>query len=279
MVEVINRVSRFIKGHNVFLTDGNGSITQVNGVDKTKSTQSGSTTQTGSQNTVANFFDKVVFVFKVLFGFPVVDNKPYEDLYRELKTYANSNNQDPIKVRAQYLFERSKNVIEHANDQISKGKNPWEGLSENVGVQMSAKLAQLLGNDAEQRYYYNCAVNRWAGIQLGIREAGLGECISVDDLDNTCRNKNWDPSDPWLVASFEELMWARKIFDVGEKEKLNVSEWVNTARAPFPTVIQIVPEGLEKYITYGVLHGPFQERYGLSMKDQAEFAKRAAVIA
>ncbi len=271
--QITNRVGRFIRGHSVFLTpvNANGSVNSVNGVNQ--NTQLESASQTGSQNTFIGFFDKVKFFFKTLFGFSIVDNKPYENLYKELKTYAGS--------RAQYLFDKSKSVVEHANRQIANGKNPWEDLSEDAGVQMSTKLAQLLGNNAEQRYYYNCAVNWWAGTQLGIHKSDdkVGECISVDDLDNTWRNKNWDPSDPWLVASHEELMWSRKVFQMGEKDKLNVSEWVNTARAPFPTVIQIVPEGLEKSITYGVLHGPFQERYGLSMKDQAEFAKRAVVIA
>ena len=272
---ISDRVETFRKGH--LLLSKAATATRTN--NSSRAARRGSST---SKGTAENFFSRILKAisdfFKLIFGICPIDNTPYEKLHHKLKAREKSTSAEEnyIQARAQYLFEKSSEVISHGNRQQAKRRNPWEGLSENAGICMSNKLAMLQGYDEEQIYNYNCALNFSTGAQLGIRQAGKGRIIRIADLDNTCRNKNWDPSDTWLVASNEELMWARKMFEQGEM--LHVSEWVNTARAPFPTVIQLIPEGLDKYITYGVLHGPFQERFGLSTKDQLDATRRASII-
>ncbi len=243
------------------------------------SSQSSPKPTKGFSDTVRNLFDSAVSFFGVLFGTSAIDNTPYVNLYNDLKVQTQniSGDEDLKKARALYLYEKSNEVMKLARSNIAQGKNPWEGLNENTGVQMSGMLASLSGNTLEQLYYHNCAVNWWSNYVLKSIETGSGKAISIDDLDNTWVNKNWDPSDTWLVQSMEGMSWGRQISSLGGK--LGVSEWINTARGPFPTLIQLVPEGLDRYVTTGILHGPLQERFGLSIEDQLSGAKTATVIA
>lgn len=217
---------------------------------------------------VKDFFKPVITALGIIFGISAVDNAPYVKLCNDLKA------ESSVSSRAQELFKKSQELIEHVK------KNGLKNIPENIGVQMSGDLQRLCGNSDEQRYYHNVAVNSWAEAEGGNPKCSkkIQKIISIDDHDNTWVNKNWDPSDTGLVQSLEQLYWGRKIFEMGRKS-LNVEEWINTARAPFPTVIQIVPEGLEKHLTHGLLHGPLQERFGLSLNHQLEALDNCTLIA
>lgn len=220
-----------------------------------------------------SFFSQAVEVFSIIFGISKPNNEPYIKLVNKLKD-KETGARNKVLQRANFLFEESQRVLEHGAAQIEQGKKPWEGLPEDIGVQMSGRLTSLAGNTSEQRYYHNCAVNYWAGVELG----QYSKAISVDDHDNTWVNKNWDPSDTGLVQSLEALHWGRMLFEIG-RDELGVQEWINTARAPFPTIIQLVPEGLKRYFTIGLLQGPLQERFGLSSEDQLTALEDCALIA
>lgn len=241
------------------------------------------------------FFEKVAGVFKnavvaigALLGGSYIDNSSYINLLQRLngiEAQAKSE-KEKIALRAKYLFEESKKVIDRGQEQIGKGIEPSD-----VGVPMSAKLRFLVDELPEQKYYHNLAINFWSGVILGIYSPDdpLGEALgfskdnpitkvsSVDDLDNTWPNKNKGPSDTFIEQASEKIHWGYQIFKIGQK--LNVEEWVNTARSILPTKIQLVPEGLDHFVTRAVLHSPLQERFGLSISTQIEGAKKCGVIA
>lgn len=243
------------------------------------------------------FFEKLSDFFNItigaLFGTSNIDNTPYVNLLQKLNQVEQKGqtNEEKIATRARYLFEESSKVIEYGQKQIEANREPWYSIPPGIGVPISSKLRFLVDDLPEQKYYHNLAVNFWAGVELGIyspddkrgallgfsRENPITKVSSIDDLDNTWPNKTMEPSDTFRVQSQEKIHWGYQIFRSGRK--LGVEEWINTARSILPTKIQLVPEGLHRFVTRGVLHSPLQERFGLSTSTQIEGAKRCGVIA
>lgn len=253
----------------------NVSSSGSNHTDKSGKPQNSDNSKTArTQQTVADFlkntFKTIAKVIGVVFGVSSADNEPYANLTDALRI------ENSTTAKANKLYEKSLEVIKHAKTNIAQGKKPWKELPENYGIPMSSKLISLVGDSEEQRFYHNIAINYWTNI---LRDSNVSrKIISVDDHDNTWVNKNWDPSDTGLVQSLEAIHWGKKLFEIG-KNSLGVEEWINTARAPFPTIIQLVPEGLEKYVTVGLLHGPLQERFGLTVPEQIDGISNCTLIA
>lgn len=237
------------------------------------------------------FFETAVTAIGLVFGYTGISNEPYTKLIEGLKTATSSltTNEDRIKARAEYLFCESKRVLDHVNENIAKGAKTTDaqlaGLETDkfAGVKMSAELISLCGNTPEQLYFHNVAVNYWAGVELGIYSPDdspdkVLQAYSVDDHDNTWVNKNWDPSDTGLVQGLKTIHLGRKIFELG-KNKLKVQEWINTARGPFSTIIQLIPEGLNRYVTKAQLHSAILERFGYRKEDKLAAFDNSALIA
>ena len=235
------------------------------------STKKAQVPQKRSQSLLEQFIN---FLGKLI-GAVGPDNTPYQ---RFLGQTVKIGFDDPdVKRRtlldnAKWIFRQSERVIDHGKKQIARGRNPWEGLPENIGVPMSSEQELQSGNTPEQRYYHNAFFYNVSSALVN----GL-TILGSEDLDGTNTDKTTITFATRTVQALNQIHWNNQAVQ-GATEDIGVEYMLNTARG-FGTKLLARNEGLEGSFTYGMHNSPLEELAGFDLKDQIDLAEKIMIAA
>ena len=227
-------------------------------------------------DSIKTLLKPVIDLVSTILGINKADDIPYEQLLTDIK------DKNTLFEKADYVRKKAEKVILHAQENISQGKNPWEGLILNDGITMSGKLQFLGGDDLRREiYYHNLAAHNWALTQLKRQDKstipGEEKIYSYVDLDNTTSSKP-DPADTVFYQSQEKQFWLLKQI-LEANEILDIHEFGNTARTGLVTnKTSLVPEALVKTRTHGSLPSYYLERGGYTLQTQFDNSEKLSII-